>query len=497
MSLSLIGKENAFVHSASGQLSRRRSSHAVVTGGSLAGMLAARVLSDHFERVTVIERDKLPDEPTPRKGVPQARHLHVMMARGQLIVEQFFPGLRDEMIAAGAPVLDMAEDAAWLTPAGWGLRYSSGLKLLTFTRGMLDWKVRQRLAAFPNVRFIEEAETTRLLPNADDSGVGGVGIRFRNRTNGSTVPEQLHYADLVVDASGRGSRAPQWLEGLGYDTPAETVINSFRGYASRFYQPPANVSADWKGIFIQAAPPERTRGGLLFPVEGNRWMVTLIGGGREYPPADEAGFRDFARSLASPMIHDALDGAVPLTPIHTYRATENRLRHFDRLSRWPENFVVLGDATCAFNPVYGQGMTIAALGALTLDGALRELRELRRGDTRSLAGMSRRFQKRLAKVNRAPWLLATGEDFRYHETVGGSPTLTTRLMHRYMEQVMRLSIENRHVRQRFLEIFNMLRPPSALFHPRVVWEVVKLSLRLTPIPKTPTSMPQTTAGATT
>lgn len=495
MSVNLIEMKDTFVHAASDQ-SSRRSSHAVVIGGSLAGMLAARVLSDHFERVTVIERDSLPDGPMPRKGVPQARHLHVLLARGQLIFEQFFPGLRDEMIAAGAPVLDMAEDAAWLTPAGWGLRYASGLKLLTFTRGMLDWKVRRRLADFPNVRFLEEAETTRLLPNADDSGAGGVGVRFRHLTNGDTVPEQLHYADLVVDASGRGSRAAQWLESLGYEAPAETVINSFRGYASCFYQPPAHIGDDWKGIFIQAAPPERTRAGLLFPVEGNRWLVTLIGGGGEYPPADEAGFREFARSLASPLLYDAIKDAVPLSPVHSYRATENRLRHFEEVPRWPENFVVLGDAACAFNPVYGQGMTIAALGAMTLDGALRERRELR-GGAKNLAGMARRFQKRLAKVNRAPWLLATGEDFRYRETVGGSPTLPTRMMHRYMDQVLRVSVENQSVRQRFLEIFNMLRPPSALFHPRIVWEVMKLAFRLTPITKAPTSMQRNTAGAAT
>jgi len=474
-------------------------SHAIVIGGSLAGLLTARALADHFDRVTVIERDCFPVGPVPRKGVPQSRHLHVMMKRGRLILEQFFPGLQDAMVAAGVPVLDMAGDAAWLTPAGWGLRFPSDLTMLASTRDFLDWNVRRRLAGFAGVGFLQEVEVTRLLPNAEGSGVAGVAIHFRNPAGGDDPQDCSLDADLVVDASGRGSRAPQWLASLGYAPPAETVINGFLGYASRLYQPPTGFKADWKCLYIQAAPPNRTRGGLLFPVEGGRWLVTLSGGGRDYPPTDEAGFVEFARSLASPLLYDAIKDAAPLSPIHSYRATENRLRHYERLPRWPDNFMVLGDAACAFNPVYGQGMTIVALGVKKLDEILRMRNEASRTDGRlagvGLAGIARRFQQEVAKVNIAPWLLATGEDFRYRETVGGSPTLATRLMHRYMDQVVRLSTKNREVRRQFMEIFHMLKPPSAMFHPLVLRRVAGQAWRLMTWPKGTVSPTPTVAGA--
>ena len=479
-------------------------SHAVVIGGSLAGLLTARMLAEHFDRVTVVERDRFPVGPLPRKGVPQSRHIHVLMKRGRLILEEFFPGLQDEMIAAGAPVLDMAGDAAWLTPAGWGLRFPSDLTMLACTRDFLDWNVRRRLADFAGVTFLQQVEVTRLLPNAEGSGVAGVAIQFRDSAGEDDPHQCLLHADVVVDASGRGSRAPQWLASLGYAPPAETVIDGFLGYASRLYQPLAGFKADWKCLYIQAAPPNRTRAGLLFPVEGDRWLVTLSGGGRDYPPTDEAGFVEFARSLASPLLYDAIKDAAPLSPIHSYRATENRLRHYERLSRWPENLMVLGDAACAFNPVYGQGMTIAALGVKKLDEILRMRNEASRTDGRltdvglvgaGLTGIARRFQQEMAKVNTAPWLLATGEDFRYRETVGGSPTLATRLMHRYMDQVIRLSTENREVRRQFMEIFHMMKPPSAMFHPLVLRRVAGQPWRLMTWPKGTISPTQTVAGA--
>lgn len=447
----------------------------------MAGLLSARVLVDYFDRVTIVERDRFPRDPMPRKGVPQSRHVHVLMLRGRMILEQLFPGLQQEMVARGAPLMDMANEIAWLTPAGWGVRFPSNLQLLAFTRDFLDWSVRRRLAGFAQVRFLEEAEVTRLLPDVNQSGVAGAGARLRNQENGANAGEQLLRADLVVDASGRGSRAPQWLASLGYAPPAETVINGFLGYASRIYLIPREFKSDWEGVFFQAAPPERRRAGLFSPVEGDRWLLTLAGGGRDYPPTDEAGFLEFARSFPSPLIYDAIKGAEPLTPIYSYRATENRLRHFERLARLPANFVILGDAVCAFNPVYGQGMTTAALGALTLERTLCAQR--RRCPDGSLAGMARRFQKALARVNAAPWMLATSEDIRYRETIGGTPTVSTRLMHHYMDQVIHLATEHPGVRRTLLEAFHMLKPPSALFRPGISLRVLRhvLTRRLRPL----------------
>lgn len=450
------------------KLANRR--HAVVLGGSLAGLLAVRVLSDYFDQVTLLERDVYPDNTDVRKGIPQANHVHGLMLRGRQILEDLFPRLQDEMIAAGAPLVDMANEVAWFTRAGWGVRFPSELKVLAFMRPMLDLHVRRRLAQNPKVEIRDNVEVLRVVRDPESNRLTGVLISPRASETDRRVAKQLD-ADLIVDATGRASRAPRWLKDLGYEPPQETIVNAHLGYASRLYRIPENFDGEWLAAYVQGAPPERKRGGILFTVEGNRWLVTLIGGGHDYPPSDEQGFLEFAESLPVPIIADAIRAAEPIAPIRTHRATENRLRHFERAKELPENFLVLGDAACAFNPVYGQGMTIAALGALTLQESLREQRKLHADG--SFRGLSRRFQRRLAKVNKAPWLLATGEDYRYRETEGGSPSLMTKFMHRYMNQVLQLTTRDVTVRSALLHVFSMLKPPSILFRPSIVWRVVR------------------------
>lgn len=448
--------------------------HAVVLGGSLAGLLAARVLSDYFDRVTLLERDVYPDNTDVRKGMPQANHVHGLMLRGRQVLEELFPKLQDEMIAAGAPLVDMANDVAWFTRAGWGVRFPSELKVLAFTRPMLDLHVRRRLAQNRKVEIRDNVEVLRVLRNSHSNRLTGVLISPRASEADRRVATQLD-ADLIVDATGRASRASRWLKDLGYEPPQEIVINAHIGYASRLYRIPENFDGNWSCAYVQSAPPERKRGGILFSVEGNRWLVTLIGGGYDYPPSDEQGFLEFAESLPVPIIADAIRAAEPIAPIRTHRATENRLRNFESAKDLPENFLVLGDAACAFNPVYGQGMTIAALGALTLRECLGEQHKRRRDG--SMRGLARRFQKRLWKVNKAPWLLATSEDYRYRETDGGSPSLVTKFMHRYMNHVLQLTTRDAAVRRALLQVFSMLAPPTTLFRPsilaRVIFQVLK------------------------
>lgn len=448
--------------------------HAVVLGGSLAGLLAARVLSDHFECVTLIERDIYPETTETRRGIPQANHVHALLLRGRQVLEELFPGLQDEMIAAGAPLVDMANEIAWFTPAGWGVRFPSEMKVLSFTRPMLDLHVRRRLSANSRIEILDNTDVLRLVPASDGNGLAGVLICPRSSGSDRRVAKELQ-ADLVVDATGRASRAPRWLNDLGYVSPEETVVNAHLGYASRLYRIPNHFNCDWKCAYVQSAPPERKRGAILFTVEDNRWLVTLVGGGGDYPPSDELAFLEFARSLPVSTIYDAIRVAEPISPIRTHRGTENRLRHFERAKELPDNFLLLGDAVCAFNPVYGQGMTIASLGALTLQKSLSTQRRLHPDG--SLSGLSRRFQKQLAKVNEAPWLLATGEDYRYRETDGGSPGVMTRFMHRYMDQVVQLSTQTVAVRQVLLRAFSMLVPPTALFHPKVLLRVLLHILR--------------------
>lgn len=444
--------------------------HAVVLGGSLAGLLAARVLADHFDRVTLIERDAYPDTAEVRKGIPQANHVHGLLLRGRQVLEEFFPGLQDEMIAAGVPLVDMANDIAWFTRAGWGVRFPSELKVLAFTRPVLDLHVRHRLAQNSKIEIADQMEVLSLLHDSEKNRVAGVLVLPRASDVDRRVARELR-AGLVVDATGRASRALRWLKDLGYEPPRETIVNGHLGYASRLYRIPDDFKGEWKCVFLQSAPPERKRGGILFRVEDNRWLVTLIGGGRDYPPSDEQGFVEFAESLRAATIADAIRSAEPVSPIRTHRATENRLRHFENAKNLPENFVVLGDAACAFNPVYGQGMTIAALGALELQQCLRE--QQRSHPDNVLSGLSPRFQQRLAKVNKAPWLMATGEDYRYRETEGGTPGVMTRFMHWYLDRVLQLATREVAVRSVLLQVFSMLIPPSALFHRAILFRVIR------------------------
>ena len=446
---------------------RRR--HAVVVGGSLAGMLAARVLSDHFDRVTLMERDRFPETPAARKGLPQGRHAHGLMARGRRVLERFLPGLTGGLAQAGAEPLDWTQDVAWMSPYGWYVRFPGKLLLLAFTRDLIDWGVRRRVAALPNVRIQQGSDVAGLIRGPGD-GARVAGVRLRSRTADAEVDRggaELA-ADLVVVADGRNSRLPEWLTALSYEPPEETVVNSFQGYASRLYRPPAEFASDWKGLYIQQAPPGDPRGGLVIPVEGGRWLVSLVGGDGDYPPTDEAGFLAFARSLRSPALYEAIAAAEPLTPIAGQRATENRLRHYDRLGRFPDGVVALGDAVGAFNPVYGQGMTAAALGAEVLD------RWLRDGSRHRGPSRGRVFQRRLARATADAWRLAAGADYRFRTTEGPPQGRVARLTGCYLAGVMRAATRQPRVRRRLEEVLHMLRPPSALFGPgvlaRLAWD---------------------------
>ncbi|MFL5805205.1 MAG: NAD(P)/FAD-dependent oxidoreductase [Roseiflexaceae bacterium] len=454
-------------------------------GGSIAGLLAARILADHFAEVLVIERDRFPDDPVSRKGVPQARHLHQVLMRGKLILEQLFPGLDAELLLHGALGLDFVADTMWFNPIfGRGPCFDSGLRVTTCSRDLLEWLIRRRVASYSAVTFMEAHEVIGLIASEDRTRVIGV----RTRARGGAAVEQAQAADLVVDASGRDSPAPDWLQELGYPAPQETVVNSFLGYASRYYERPRDLQTDWELLWVLNDPPATTRIGAVFPVEGNRWVVTLFGAAHDYPPHDEAGFLAFARSLADPTIYQVISAATPVSPIYAYRRTESRLRHYERLATRPEEFVALGDAVCGFNPIYGQGMTAAASAALVLDRCLRQQR--RRRATGDLSGFARRFSRRLAQANSILWLMATGADSFYPTTEGGRRTPLIRLMHWYLNQVLVISSYNPDVYLRFLKVMHLLVSPATLLHPGVVAAVVGNALHPTPAPSAaPTQEP--------
>jgi 2-polyprenyl-6-methoxyphenol hydroxylase-like FAD-dependent oxidoreductase len=433
--------------------------HAVVIGGSMAGLLAARVLSERFERVTILEKDHFPATAENRKSVPQGRHVHGLLAGGFRAMEALFPDLKDELLSAGAEVGDVVGDGRWHQFGRYKARFDSGLEGITVSRPLLEATVRGRVLALPNVGVVEGARVRGLLTTADKSRV--TGVRFQ-RSGGGIEALQ---ADLTLDASGRGSRTPAWLGALGYPPPAEDEIRIDMGYTSRCYRrEPSDLGGDF-GAIVTGTPPHERRTGTMLRIDGDRWHVTLGGFLGDRAPADEAGFLAFARSLPAPDVYDFLEGAEPVSEFATYRFPSSLRRRYERLVRFPEGVLVTGDAVCSFNPVYGQGMSVAALEALALRESLAEQGE-------SLDGLHRRFFHRAARVVDTPWGLAAGADFAYPEVEGKRP-FGAALTNRYVAGLHAVAAHDEVVCRAFFEVLNLLAPPASLFRPRIALRVLR------------------------
>ena len=451
------------------ELQQRKEKSAIVIGGSIGGMVAARVLTDHFDEVVLVERDYLPAGAENRPGVPHARHLHFLLKRGLMIIEDLFPGVKPDLLEAGCCVADQGKDVQYLYPYGMAPRDEMGLEFLTFTRPLLESTVRKHLLANPKISILEGHEICGLVAGDDNQSVTGVRVRPRNRDDqGEDGSETILHADLVVDTSGRPSEAPQWLTELGYQAPEETVVDAFWGYATRIYEPPANWQADWKLTLCLPRPPYQPRAGVIQPIEGGRWLVTVAGVMRDYPPTDEEGFLQFAKSLSTSAIYDAIKNARPLTGIRGFRRTANRLRHFEKLTALPRGFVAMGDSVCAANPIYGQGMTLACLSALDLGRWLQE--------NGGLPGDSLVFQKQVAKLVAAPFAMCSGADLRWPATQGGEITAPVRFMQWYVDQVLRLIPKSAEVYKRFQRVNHLLDGPEALFHPAISMRILGRAL---------------------
>ncbi|WNV76670.1 FAD-dependent oxidoreductase [Geodermatophilus sp. DSM 44513] len=430
--------------------------HAVVVGAGMAGLLAAAVLADHVDRVTVVERDRLPDGAQPRRGVPQGWQVHALLARGLVGLERVFPGFGQDLQDAGAVPVRLPGDVLVLGRAGWIDRRAPGWLSLSASRPLIEATVRRRLLELPGVSIVDGCRVTAL--RACDDGRAVRGVVLRGDGGAATVD-----ADLVVDASGRGTRTPTWLAGLGGPVPERTTVDARITYASRFYRTPDGSTADWKGLIIFGDRADNPRTGYLYPVEGGRWVVGLIGARGVHAAADHAGFTAYARSLRSPVLAEAIATAEPVSDVHLHRGTSNRRWHYERLRRWPERLVVLGDAACAFDPVYGQGMSSAVVAAELLDASLRSRRN--RGD---LGGLGGRFQRQLARRLAEPWLFAVGEDLRFPGTTGGRTGPLRRTLHRYQDRLEVAATYDPVVTDVYVRALGMLERPTALLRPHLV-----------------------------
>ena len=352
-------------------------------GGSIAGLLAARVLTDHFERVTLVERDALAKENEPRKGVPQGRHGHVLLMSGYDVMRGLFPDLTASVGAAGVGV-NVGRDVRWHHFGVFKTSFDSAIGSTVVSRTFLERELARRVAALPKVRVLEQHDILGIVAGPGAARV--TGARVRSRAEGA--PEQTLEADLVVDATGRGSKSSTWLRELGYGPLPESRVDIDVAYASRIM---TGVKTDgWRFLLVVSRPPGK-RLGVVFPMEEGRFMVTLAGCLGDHPPVDDEGWLDFAASLPVDDVHQAVRDAAPLTPIALHKFPANVRRHYERLDRAPGGYLVVGDALCSFNPIYGQGMSVAALEAAALGEALR-------------SGRADGFAARARRPSRAPWM---------------------------------------------------------------------------------------------
>lgn len=443
--------------------------HAVVIGASIAGLLAARVLSGHFEQVTVLEKDALPGPEAARRSVPQGNHIHVIWSGGAGAIERLLPGLWDDMQARGAIAFDNSRDMCWFHRGVWKLRTATGLVMHSQSRPLLEHRIRERVLALGNVRLVSEATVIGPLAKNDGQRIGGVTVRM----GGDDAPSLDIAAQLVVDASGRGSRTPAWLEAQGFAPPRESRVGIDLKYASRLYEIPAHVQRDWQVMAIYGGPPDARRAGVIFPIEGNRWIVTLSGCLGDHPGGDEQGFLDFARGLDRPDLYQAIREARPVSPIAVYGFAHEVRRHYEALDRLPGGLVVIGDALCAFNPLYGQGVTVCALEAEALDRCLRA----RGADGPLEEDFARRYFRQASAVVGDAWLVATATDLLFPQAQGRRPP-GLGVFGWYNRQVLELCACDPHVLRRFLEVLHFLRRPGALFGPRTFVAACRWSLGL-------------------
>ncbi|MFY0568279.1 FAD-dependent oxidoreductase [Archangium lansingense] len=430
--------------------------HAIVYGGSTTGLIAAGVLSRHFERVTLVERDRFEDSPQPRKGVPQTSHVHGLLTRGMNVLCDVFPGFQEDLKAAGSHFMDMTGDHAWFMGGLWRPRIKCGLIFYAQSRPLLEWVIRQRLQALPNVRILDGREVTGFQMSADKARVTGVQLR----APGGEQEETLE-GELVVDASGRGSRTPQWLEALGYPRVEETHIHVDVVYASRLFRAPPGFTADWTMMSIAPEFPREKRLAVIERIENGHLLVSLGGWLGTQPPMDDAGYVEFTRGLIQPHIHEVLEKAEPLGPIHVFRFSHNQRRHYDRMARFPEGLAPAGDAFCSFNPIYGQGMTTGALQAHTLGECLRQ----------GLGGVSQRYRQQVGQLLTVPWSMATNGDLRLPEVEGKRPPAFG-LTNWYGDRFQHLASYDEEALRTFSRVMHMLESPAALFSPRMILKVL-------------------------
>jgi 2-polyprenyl-6-methoxyphenol hydroxylase-like FAD-dependent oxidoreductase len=382
-------------------------------------------------------------------------HLHSILARGMEYLEGLFPELRREMVDDGAVRVDSGTELGWLGPFGWTAPFARGkLESVWATRDFIDGHLRRRLRQDPRIEWIDRTRVEALV--LDRSGRRVCGVR---RSDGEVLE-----ATLVVDATGRASRLPEWLRAAGFAVPAETEVDAHTVYTSAFARLARPLPNGWKGLLVQRSAPHVLRGGAIGPIEGGRVLISLATAGGEKAPNGTADFVAFGRRLRAPFFGDALEGAEWLSPARSTRCTTNRWRHYEGASL-PAGLLALGDALCAFNPVFGQGISVASMQADALSRVLRA----RGPDDPRLSAIAMRA---VARQVRFPWTVATSQDLRIPGATGRLSPASAAL-DRYLDRLFALGTRDPEVSLMVSRVFNLVESPLALYAPRTAWRVLR------------------------
>jgi 2-polyprenyl-6-methoxyphenol hydroxylase-like FAD-dependent oxidoreductase len=436
--------------------------HAIVVGAGVGGLAAARALADHFERVTVLERDRLPADASQRPGTPQARHIHGLLAGGLRALDQLFPGFGDDLARAGAVPLRGGLDVRVERP-GYDPYPARDLGVPTYaaSRPAIDLCLRRRVAQLPNVAWRDGCRALAFVPAPDGSAVTGVRVA----ADGTEATLQ---ADLVVDASGRGQLTLDLLQATGRPLPEETAIGVDIGYASASFEKPADAPTDWKGVMTFPHAPHTSSGALLLPVEGGLWMVSAGGRGDDKPPGDEAGFLAYLQRLRTPTIHRSVLGARRVGEITRYAFPRSVRRHYERLPALPRGLLPVADAVCTFNPVYGQGMSVAAQEACALQRVL--------ASGRGLQALAPAFFAEAEALLETPWIMAALPDFIYPATTGPRPPDLARTL-KFAMALTRLAARKPEVHRLMVEVQHLIKPRSEYRRPWLMAQLMVEMLR--------------------
>jgi 2-polyprenyl-6-methoxyphenol hydroxylase-like FAD-dependent oxidoreductase len=439
-----------------------KSTQAIVLGCGYAGMLAATVLSEHFKNVIIIERhpdifNTPPD--TTRMGIPQARHSHVLLSQGQLLINQFMPGILDEIEKNHCPQIDWAADARWHSPFGTYPQYLSDIKTFAFSRYYLDHLMIKRILKLSNVTIIT-GDVLELSGKKHSSTLDTVKIAISDSNQTQELP-----ADLIVDARGRRSTISATLNQLGFKTPQAMKIANTLGYASRVYQLADQDHKDFKQFYLQVRPGKSKRGVVISPIENQRAFVTLIGLGDAKPPQDTEQFDRFLRSLPHSDLQKFLQHLKPLSDVSLCRNLHNVHYRFGSMKTWPKGLIVIGDATCILNPVYGQGMTVAAKQVLLLKENLPLL-----FDACTAMTWEKNFQEKIDLLLTTPWSMTTAEDLR--SLTAKNLPLKLRIMHKYFDAILKLAAKNQAMHTQLTRVLHMLDKPSVFFKPKTIAKVL-------------------------